>query len=152
MPSTIAVLEPGVLDREHQLDAAAEVPRHPVGRGEENLGLVVVLEIRDARVLQELVDDAGDVDVLRDPGHARAQAADAADDQVDFHAGMRRRVEGSIAAGSTSEFILAMIRAGRPALAWCRLAMDQRAHPVGQMGRSDDQLLPVGPASSRSAG
>ena len=41
------VLEPGVLDREHDLDAAAEVARHPVGRREEDLGRVAVLEIRD---------------------------------------------------------------------------------------------------------
>ena len=30
-------LELGVFDREHDLDTAAEVSRHPVGRGQEDL-------------------------------------------------------------------------------------------------------------------
>ena len=45
--------------------------------------------------------------------------------------------------GSTSEFILAMIRAGRPARACARLALDQRGQPAGQVHGGDDQLVPV---------
>ena len=40
----------------------------------------------DARVLQEAADHRAHADVLRQPGDARAQAADAAHDQVDLHA------------------------------------------------------------------
>ena len=48
----------GVLDGEHDLDPAAEVAGHPVGGGEEDLGVAVVEEIGDPRVLEVLVDDA----------------------------------------------------------------------------------------------
>ena len=72
MPSTSRRLSCGIFDREHDLDAAAEVARHPVGRGEEDLRLVAVLEIGDPRVLEVLVDDADDPDVVGDAGHARA--------------------------------------------------------------------------------
>ena len=82
------MLRARVLDREHDLDAAAEVARHPVGRGEEDLGLVVVLEVGDPRVLEELVDDADDPDVLGDARNAGPEAADAADDQVDADPGL----------------------------------------------------------------
>ena len=57
-------LELRVFDRKHDLDAAAEVPRHPVGRGQEDLRLVAILEVGDPRMLQVLVDDADDPDVV----------------------------------------------------------------------------------------
>ena len=148
------VLEPGVLDREHDLDPPAEVARHPVGRGEEDLGLVVVLEVADPGVLQELVDDADDPDVLGDAGNAGPEAADAADDQVDADPGLatRRRAPRS-RAGSTSEFILAMIRAGQAGLGVLPLAVDQADQAVGQVpsGRRSASSS-RGPASSRSGG
>ena len=45
--------------------------------------------------------------------------------------------------GSTSEFILAMIRAGRPASACWRSRSISAIDPVGQVHRGDDQLVPV---------
>ncbi len=45
--------------------------------------------------------------------------------------------------GSTSEFILAMIRAGRPASACARSRSIRRGQPVGQVPGRDDQLVPV---------
>ena len=48
----------------------------------------------DAGVLQEAADDALDPDVLRQARNAGPQAADAADDQVDRHAGLAGGVEG----------------------------------------------------------
>ena len=50
-------------------------------------------EAVDARVLEEPADDRAHADRLRQPGHARAQAADPADDEVDLTAGVRRVVE-----------------------------------------------------------
>src|SRR2546430_10966831 len=48
--------------REHRLDAAPEVPRHPVRAGEQHLRIAAVLEVEDAAVLEEPVDDAGHPD------------------------------------------------------------------------------------------
>ena len=52
-----------------------------------------VPETEDARVLEVAADDRAHRDVLRQAGHAGAQAADAADDQVDPRARRRRRVQ-----------------------------------------------------------
>ena len=87
-----------VLDRHQGLDPPRQVALHPVGRGDEHLGLlrrqaVAGAEADDARMLEEAADDALDPDVLRQPRHARPQAADAAHHQVDPHARDRRLVE-----------------------------------------------------------
>ncbi len=79
--------ERGVFDGKHQLDAAAKVAWHPVCGGQEDLGLAVIQEVCDPRVLEVLVEDTDDADVFRDPGNARSKAADAADHQVDLDAG-----------------------------------------------------------------
>ncbi len=50
-------------------------------------------KVEDAAVLQETADDAADPDRFRKPRDARPEAADAADDQVDLHAGLRRQIE-----------------------------------------------------------
>ena len=143
MPSTSRRLSCGDLDREHDLDAAAEVAGHPVGRGEEDLGLVAVLEVGDPRVLEVLVDDADDADVVRDAGHARPQAADAADDQVDPHAGLRGAVEHLDDLGVDQRVDLGD-DPRRPALLGVGpLALDQGDEPVGQVLGGDDQLVPV---------
>jgi hypothetical protein len=52
-----------------------------------------------------------------EPLDAGAQRADAAHDQVDLHAGLRRFVKRIDDSGSSSEFILAMMRERLPALA-----------------------------------
>ena len=142
-----ARLEPGILDREHHLDAAEEVARHPVGAAEEDLGLAGVLEVEDPAVLQEPVDDADHPDVLGEPGDARPQAADAADDAGrSARPAWDARYSASITVGSTSAFILAMMRAGRPGLARCRrFAVDQLDHLLPQAERRDHELPPAPP-------
>ena len=52
---------------------------------------VAVAEADDAAVLEEAADDALDADVLGQAGHAGPQAADAAHDEIDRHAGLARR-------------------------------------------------------------
>ena len=82
-------------DAQHRLDAPIEVARHHVGRSDHVLGLVVagLAESEDPRVLEIAADDRAHRDPLRKPGHAGAQAADAAHDEVDARAGVGRRVE-----------------------------------------------------------
>ena len=73
------------------------------------------------------------------PGNAGFEAADPPDDQVDSDARRGSAApRATIAWGSTSAFILAMIRAGRPASAFLTLAVDQRNQPIepGSSGRS----------------
>ena len=85
-------------DRAQHLDAAVEIARHHVGRGDVDRRLrmrqaVAVAEAIDAAVLEEAADDRLDADVFRQARHARPQAADAAHHEVDLHAGARRLVE-----------------------------------------------------------
>ena len=61
--------------------------------------LLAALEGVDPRVLEEAADDRDDADVLRDPRHPRAQAADAAHVEVDPDPGLRGLVERLDAAG-----------------------------------------------------
>ena len=61
---------------------------------QKHLLLRAFAEHQDAAVLQEAVDDAADADVFRDARQPRPQAADAADQQVDRHAGLAGAVEG----------------------------------------------------------
>src|SRR5690242_21953597 len=52
-----------------------------------------VSEAGDAAVLEETADDAFHMDVLGEAAHAGTEAANAANDQLDFDAGMRGAIE-----------------------------------------------------------
>src|SRR5439155_8290238 len=80
-------------DREGDLDAMVEVPRHPVRGGEEVLLVAAIEEIVDARVLEEAIDDRDDADSLGQSGYAGPEAADPPDDQVDVHPRLARRAQ-----------------------------------------------------------
>ena len=82
------------LDREHGLDAAFEIPRHPIGAAQEHLLLRAFAEHQNAAVLEEPVHDAEDANVFGNSRQPWSQAADAADQQVDRHAGLAGFVEG----------------------------------------------------------
>src|SRR5688500_19836378 len=47
-----------VLDRDEQLDAPIQIPRHPVGAGKENQLVAAMMEVQDSGVLEVAVDDA----------------------------------------------------------------------------------------------
>ena len=84
-------------DRAQRLDAAVEIARHHVGRGDVDRGLrvrqaVAGAEAIDAAVLEEAADDRLDPDVLRQARHAGPQAADAAHHEIDLR---RRRCDAS---------------------------------------------------------
>src|SRR5690606_32234139 len=88
-----ALLEERVQHRRDDLDAAVEVARHPVGGAEVVLRRAAVAEHPDARVLEEAPDDAHHADALGEAGDARAQATDAAHDEIDLDAGLPGLVE-----------------------------------------------------------
>ena len=102
----------------------------------------VVAEVEHARVLEEAADDRAHADVLRNARDARPQRAQAADDEVDLHAGARGAIQrlddlrihqrihlGDDAAGRARRGVLGFAvdlldhrcRAGRTATAaaWC---------------------------------
>ena len=74
-------------------DAPVEVAVHPVGGADEEFLVAAVEEMIDAGMLEESAEDADDADVFGQSRDAGAQAAEAADDEVDFHAGLRGGVE-----------------------------------------------------------
>src|SRR3954469_22224599 len=82
-----------VADLEQHLDAAVEVAVHEVGAADPPLRLAAVGECHDPGVLQEAAHDRADADVLRQAVDARPQRADAADQQLDRDAGVRRLVQ-----------------------------------------------------------
>lgn len=51
------------------------------------------MEDIDAGVFEEAVDDTGSFDIVAEVGDARDEAADAADDESDFDAGLAGEVE-----------------------------------------------------------
>jgi hypothetical protein len=90
-------------------------------------------------MLEEAADDRLDVDVLAEARHAGPQAADAATTRS-IGRPRARLVELVDDAGSTSEFILAQMPDGLPALA---LAISHRSADelCSHLRRRDDQLL-----------
>src|SRR5207302_558035 len=80
-----ARMERRILDRNEGFHTTLEVPRHPVGRSDVVFRRAAVPEQEDAGVLKEAADDADDADAVAHAFDPRAQAADAADDEVDLH-------------------------------------------------------------------
>src|SRR5262249_28552403 len=74
-------------DRDDDLDALREIPRHPVRRSDEEFTIPRVSgaigEVKDPRVLEEPSDDGPHADRLRSACHARTQAAKPSDDEID---------------------------------------------------------------------
>src|SRR6185312_13391751 len=56
------LLQPRILDRAQHLDALLEVALHRIGRADVVLGAPGVVEVVDARVLEEAADHADDLD------------------------------------------------------------------------------------------
>ena len=75
-----------VLDGEHQFHPAVEIARHPVRRGQVYLALAAVFKHESPGVLQVASHDGAHVNVVAHALDFRDHAADAAHDQVDFHA------------------------------------------------------------------
>ena len=73
---------------EHHLDPVIQVARHQVGAAQVDLVMTIVEKIVDAAVLKEAAHDADHADIPAEPLHPGDQAADAADEQVHFHAGL----------------------------------------------------------------
>src|SRR5690606_22865800 len=81
-------------DRTEDFDPTVHVARHPVGRGDEHFFLTAGLEVVNTAVIKEAVGDRKDFDVLREPRDSAAETTNAANDQVDLHAGRRGGARG----------------------------------------------------------
>ncbi len=84
----------GIFDWETGLHPTIEIAGHPIGAREKNLGLAAIFKTVDSAVFEVLADDATDLDGIANAGDARAEAADAADDEADGDAGLGGLVEG----------------------------------------------------------
>src|SRR3954454_21929216 len=84
-----------MIDGHEHLDPPIEVTRHPVGRADEvqRLAVVAMTEADDPGVLEVTTEDRTDPNVLTHAGHAGAQAADPAHDEIDLHSGVAGGVE-----------------------------------------------------------
>ena len=91
-------------------------------------------------MLEEAADDADHADAIAHAGDARAQAADAAHDEIDLHAGLRRAIERIDHLG-IDERVHLRDDARRPARARVLgFALDQLEEPLAHVRRRDEQL------------
>ena len=88
-----AVAEGGVFDGGDGFDAPIEVAVHPVGGADVKLFVAVVEEVIDAGVFEETAQDAVDGDVFGHAFDAGPEAAESADDELDFDAGAGGGIE-----------------------------------------------------------
>ena len=134
------VAQDAVLDRKQDLDPAVQIARHPVGAAHVDLRLTGVLKIADPAVLQKPVHDAAHGDVLAQAGHPGLEAADAADDEVDFHPRLGRLVQ-RLNHGRLHERIqLGDDPGGQAALRVFGLAGDQFQNSGAEVERCHDEL------------
>ncbi len=127
-----------------------QVAAHPIGAGKEHARLdrgqaLAVAETHDAAVFQEPPDNRLDADFLAQPLDARAQAADAADDQADPDPGLAGRVQRVDHVGFDQAVHLGpdFGRAARAGMV--SLGCDQVKKPGLQRDRADGQVFqPLG--------
>ena len=134
-----------IVDRNQGLDAAVEVARHPVRRGDVDLGLrrrqsMTRAEADDAAMLEEAADDALYPDVLGQAGHARPQAADAAHDELDLHARLAGAVERVDHARIDQRVELGPDRGGPPGLA-CAISPSMRFDQLPRISVSGETAI-----------
>src|SRR6185437_12826458 len=82
-----------IADREHHFAALEQVTRHPVRAAAEDLGLAAIGEGEDAAVLQVSADDGSYADALAQSFYSGTQGADAAHNEVDLDARVRRSIQ-----------------------------------------------------------
>src|SRR5207248_2289825 len=112
------------------------------GGGEDHLALAARFEVPDPGVLEEAVDDAHHADAIGNAADAGAQGADAADDEIDLHAGLRSPVERLDHVGLGERVHLgddaALARLGGD----LRLAIDELEDRCLEVERGDLELPP----------
>ena len=89
-----ALADGGVFDGEEDFDSAEEIAGHPIGASEVEGGIAGVFEVENPRVFEVATDDGTDSDILTNFGDSWSETADAADDEIDFDAGVGGEVEG----------------------------------------------------------
>src|SRR3989441_825612 len=142
----------GVAHRDGHLNPAAQIARPPVGGPDVIVGGTPVLEVIDARVLQEAAEDARDPDTLRQAGYAGAQHADAAHHQLDARAGLRGTVQRGDHRTVGQPVQLHPDAAAAAGTRVLGLALDQVEEAPQHVGRRDEQPAELRLRRSRRAG
>jgi len=73
----------GVENREDHLNAAVKIAGHEISTSEENEWIPSVGEDIDAAMFKKTVHDTANLNVFAESGHARTEAADPADEELD---------------------------------------------------------------------
>ena len=89
------------MNRAGDFHAAVEVARHEIGGRNIILRIFIASELINTAMLQKASDDAGDMNILRLNDHTRQDAANAANDELDFNAraGSRCQLVDDLALG-----------------------------------------------------
>ena len=136
-------------DRRYYLDPAVQIARHPIRAAHIDLVVTAVSKIIDPAMFEQTADDAADLDIFGKSGHAGAQHAYAADDQVDLDAGARSlvkrvnylRIGQAVHLGDDPRRV--------PSSAFFGLAADHLDHPFAQVYRRYEQLFKIVAAANR---
>src|SRR4030095_10360027 len=97
--------------------------------------VAAIVEIVDTAVFEEPADNRADADILRNAWHSRAEAADAAHDELHVDADVRRFVEGADDFGLNECVELGDDVARAAGVCVARLALDQRKQSLVEVER-----------------
>ena len=103
-----------ILDGENHFHALVQIARHPVRAAHVNFLLAAVGKVKNAAVLEKAAHNAAHPNVVAHPTHPRTQCANAAHEQINLTPACEARYKAMMMFLSSSAFILAMMRAGRP--------------------------------------
>ena len=133
----------GIADGEGDFAAFEEIARHPVGGAEVDFVVAAVGEVEDAGVLEEAADDGADADAAGQALDAGAEDAEAADDEVDFDAGIGGVVESFDDAGLEERIHLGDDVGGAAGAGVFGFAANEAEEAFGHGERSDEERAVV---------
>ena len=88
-----ARLNGGIANGEGHFATFEEIAGHPVSRAEVDFVVATIGKVEDAGVLKEAADDGTDTNATGEAFDSGAEDAEAADDEVDFNAGIGGIIE-----------------------------------------------------------
>ena len=131
----------GIKDGKGDFDAAVQIARHPVGRGEEILGITIIMKIKEASMFEVAVNNRNHPNPFGYARQPRPQAADTTHDKINLYT----RLAGGIQLlnhGRVNQTVDLGNDSGRLALqsVFC-FAPNPLNHALSHTGGSDQEMM-----------
>ena len=136
-----ALAELGILDGKENFNAGVKIALHPIGATEIKIGLPAIFEIEDAAVFEKTADDAEDADTAADTAQAGDKSALAANDEINFDAGLRGTIEGLNHGRIEKRVEFRDDASGVAAAGVARFTVNEGDTGFGEIGRRDKERL-----------